>query len=151
MKNVELKRERIHHLWHEALPLLEAHWREIEDNPDIALDPDMGLFEKLEDMGWLRVYTARADTGELLGYACFIVKAHLHHRQSKQAICDAVYLKPLYRKGGLGYRLIKYADDELQREGVQVVMHHAKVAHDFGPLLLKLGYRHTENVYMRRL
>ena len=34
---------------------------------------------------------------------------------------------------------------------LQVVSQHVKLAHDFGPLLKRLGYEHVEHVWQRRL
>jgi hypothetical protein len=48
-------------------------------------------------------------------------------------------------------RLIEHADAQLAAEGVQVVFQHVKTAHNFGPLLERLGYEHVENVYAKRL
>lgn len=132
--------------------MLVAHWEEIATWPDIRLDPDTGAYEALDDAGMLRMYTVRdARSGTLAGYAAYIVRTHLHYRQSKQAVQDVLFLRTDYRRGQTGRQLIEYADAQLAAEGVQVVYHHVKTAHNFGPLLERIGYEHVENIYAKRL
>lgn len=143
-------RESIRGLWPELWPLLFAHWEEIATWSDIPMDPDREAYEAIEDAGLLRLYTARNAQG-LVGYAAYVVRTHLHYRGSVQAVQDVVYLRPEYRQGRIGQKLLEAADADLASEGVQVVFQHVKLAHNFGPLLERLGYEHLENVYARRL
>lgn len=148
--SIVIQREPIHALWTEIWPLLHDHWQEIGLWRDIPPDPDTQAYEAMETAGMLRVFTVRAE-GWLIGYAAYVVRTHLHYRGSKQAVQDVIYLKPEHRRGRLGLRLIRHADAELAREGVQAVFHHVKVAHDFGPVLERIGYEQVEKVYTRRL
>lgn len=148
--DVAFQRERVAPLWPEVMPLLEAHWREITHYPDIALDVDTVLYERLDEMGMLRCYTARV-AEKLVGYVAFMVKPNIHYRASLQALQDVLYLDPAYRRSRIGVHLIAYADQALRDEGVQVVYQHVKVAHNFGPLLERLGYEHVEHIYAKRL
>jgi GNAT superfamily N-acetyltransferase len=148
--DVAFQREQAAALWDEILPLLEAHWREITHYPDIALDVDRALYEKLDSMGMLRCFTARVD-GRLVGYAAYLVKANLHYRQSLQANQDVLYLAPEYRRSRIGSHMLLYADEQLRAEGVQVVYQHTKLAHDIGPVLQRLGYEPVETIYAKRL
>ena len=134
----------------EIKPLLAAHWREITHYPDIALDVDYERFLAAEKRGALRIFTAR-NNGELAGYAIFLVGPSSRSKQSIQALQDVLYLDPEYRRGRIGMHLIKFADDALRAEGVQVSIQHVKAAHDFGPLLARLGYELVDLVYSRRL
>jgi hypothetical protein len=47
--------------------------------------------------------------------------------------------------------LIRYADMQLKEDGVQVVYHHSKVAHNIGPLLERMGYEAVDLIYAKRL
>ena len=58
---------------------------------------------------------------------------------------------PEYRDQGTGAGLIAFADMSLAAAGASVVYHHVKRAHDFGPLLRRLGYEEIESVWGRRL
>ena len=144
---VYFQRESVEDVRHEIAPLLELHWFEIAHYSDITLDPDWTFYESSPAV---RVFTAR-DDGRLVGYAVFFVSTNKHYRQSLQAVQDILFLLPEYRSRTVGPRLIIYADEELQAEGVQVVYQHVKAAHDFGPLLTRIGYERVDTIYARRL
>lgn len=136
-------------LCQELFPLLELHYREIAVDQDIPLTPDFAKYTQLEALGRLRVYTARDDDRLLWGYAIYFVGPNMHYQTSLQAVQDVLFMHPGRR--GVGGRLIRFADDELAKDGVQKVFHHVKLAHDFGPLLKRQGYEPIEAIYARRL
>ena len=131
------------------MPLLQSHWREIAHYQDIPLDPDFTQYAALEDAGALRTYIARDAEGGMVGYAVFFVKANIHYKSSIQALQDILYIHPGSR--GMGLRFIKWCDDQLRQEGVQVVYHHVKKEHNFGPALERFGYQLIDLIYGRRL
>ena len=141
------QRETFAQVIEEIKPLLDKHWEEIAHFHDIALDPNYAMYRKAEEAGKLRVFTARKD-GALVGYAVFIT-GNLHYQSTSTAMQDILFLLPEHR-GFTGYRLIKFADSELAKEGVQITYHHVKVAHDFGPLLERMGYVPVDIIYARR-
>lgn len=147
---VIFKRERAHDVFEEMIPLLEAHFHEIAHFKDIPFNPDRELYEAMEEQGCLRVFTARND-GVLIGYAVYVVRHNGHYKSSLQAVQDVLFLLPEYRKARLGAELISVCDNVLRAEGVQVVYQHVKLAHNFGPLLEKLGYEVIEHIYGKRL
>jgi hypothetical protein len=136
-------------LCEELRPLLEKHYKEIAHYQDIPLIPAYEQYMKLDSMGMLRVFTAREESGECAAYAIFFVKHNLHYSSSLQAVQDIIYVDP--NKRGFGARLIKWCDEQLKAEGVQVVYHHVKVAHNFGPLLERMGYQLVDLIYGKRL
>jgi len=147
----QYQRESVAELWDELAPLLEAHYREIAIWHDIALDPDREIYERIEALGQLRVYTVRADR-RLIGYAVFFVRPNLHYRQSVWAQQDVVFVAPEHRHRGVGQLLLAFAEGELRVEGVQVVVHHVKLAHpQLGAVLQQLGYEPAETIYAKRL
>jgi len=145
-----LQRETADQFIADAAPLLDAHFAEIAHYPDIKLNPQFDLYRTLDQMGNLRVFTLR-ERGVLRGYAIFMVRENMHYGDSLQAVQDVLYLDPPLRKQMLGARLIQWCDEELKREGVQVVYQHVKKAFNFGPLLARLGYEEVEAVWARRL
>lgn len=147
---MQFHRSRVHDLWDEIQPLLRLHYQEISAYPDIPLEPSKEIYLAMEEAGHLRCYTARAD-GTLLGYAVYVARAHAHYMSSLQAVQDVLYLHPSVRGLGAGRRLIAYADEQLRQEGVQVVYHHVKLKHDFGPILKRMGYELLEHVWAKRL
>lgn len=147
---IAFARENLGAVWDEVQPLLQAHWREIAHYQDIPLDVDVQTYAQIEAAGVLRIFTVRVD-GRLAGYNCFMVKAHPHYRCSLQANQDVLFLAPDFRGAGVGIRFIDWCDGELAAEGVQVVYQHVKAAHNFGPLLERLGYELMDLIYARRL
>ncbi len=134
----------------EIKPLLEAHYAEIAHYKDIPINCDFDAYLRLEAAGRLRIYGIRVDA-ILIGYAIFTVAKSLHYSGSLQAHQDVLYLDPAYRKGRVGLRFIQFCDSQLQADGVQVVFHHVKAAHNFGPMLERMGYELIDHIYGRRL
>jgi GNAT superfamily N-acetyltransferase len=148
--SVRFQCETAHALWGEIEPLLEMHWREIAHYQDIPLAPDADFYNRLEEGGVLRCFTCRVGE-ELVGYSIYIVQHNPHYRTSKQAKQDVLFLAPEYRRSRIGLGLLRFADDELRAEGVQVVYQHCKAANDLGPLLRRMDYELVDYIYARRL
>ena len=130
--------------------LIQLHFNEIAHYPDIPLDPDFNRYSALDHSGVLRVFTIREE-GKLLGYSIFVVGPNLHYKSSKQAVQDILYLDPEKRGRLVGYQFIKWCDEQLKVEEVQVVYHHIKANYDFGPMLERIGYELIDKIYGRRL
>lgn len=142
-------REPVADLWSEVQPLLELHWDEIAHYRDVALAPKREMYERMDATGILRCYTARVD-GELVGYLAVIVMPALHY-DITQAIQDVLFVVPAFRRSRIGVGLLRFAERALRDEGVNVIVQHVKVAHDFGPLLSRMGYECVEKIFWKRL
>lgn len=141
-------------LFDETLPLLMAHYEEIAHFKDIPLKPDQATYAAVASVGALRVYTVRESVWKtLIGYAVFFLRQNIHYATSLQAVQDILYLAPSARGKLVGFRFIKWCDEELRKEGVQVVMHHVKAREDldFGPMLERIGYELVDRIFARRL
>jgi hypothetical protein len=136
-------------LWAEIMPLLERHWIEVAHYSDIPLHVDVNAYAMAEANGFLRVYTIR-DDATLVGYAAFFVRPNPHYASSLQAVQDVIYLHPDYR-GGTGARFIAWCDAQLREQGVQAVYHHVKQAHNWGPMLERMGYELVDLIFAKRL
>lgn len=146
---MEFQRERLTSgLIRELGPLLLSHYKEIARFKDIELEPDFNEYQALDDIGVLRIFTARK-AGNLVGYAVYFVRSNPHYKSSLQAVQDILFIHPKHR--GTGGKLIRYCDDELRKVGVQVVYHHVKKKHNFGPMLERMGYELIDLIYGKRL
>ena len=132
----------------EMRPMLEDHWRECAHFDDIPLDPDFDAYLMAHRMGKVRLFTVR-DYGELVGYALFFL-GNMQHKAVNTATQNLVFIHPSYRMGMVGYRFIKYFDEQLADEGVSIVYQTVKPAVDYSPLLERLGYEAVETTYVRR-
>jgi len=132
----------------EIMPLLEKHWREIAHYQDIELNPDLENYIRVEEAGALRVYTYRVHN-TLVGYAVFFVRHNMHYKGSLQAVQDVLFIKKECR--GNGREFVKWCDEQLKLEGVQVVYHHVKSAHNWGKMLEAMDYELVDLIYAKRL
>jgi GNAT superfamily N-acetyltransferase len=131
----------------DAAALLKDHWREIALDQDvIELDPDWEKYAALAKDGALHVVTAR-DGGELVGYHLSVIRPHLHYKASLTCFSDVMYLKPEYRQGLTGYKLIRFFRDSVKARGVQKIYMGTKLALDLDPILRRLGFTPIERVY----
>jgi len=146
-----LQRERAQELWAEIMPLLIEHKEEIAHYPDIELAPDVDQYNLVEEAGVLRCYTARMQSA-LAGYAIFFVKHNMHYRKSLQAVQDVLFVQTTHRHGRIGLALIRYSEEQLRAEGVQVVYHHLKESTPQTIALFhKLGYEPIDRIVGKRL
>ena len=148
------QRERIDVIFDEVAALAEgAHHLEISYPGEHPLKLDRDAYAHGEASGAYRFFTARQqDTGRLVGYAGFWVLPTAHHVGVIQACQDGVYVDPDFRCGELGSDLLKYADENLRAEGVDVVLHFVRhFRRDFGPILRRLGYQPIEQVWAKHL
>lgn len=131
----------------EIKPLLEEHWKEIALNKEkIKLNPDWKEYARLDNAGALRCFTARKD-GLLVGYFVVIVSKSLHYSDHLFAHNDIIFLRKGSRKGLTGVKLIKFATEELEKQGVTLLVINTKVHQSFDKILERLGYNLIERVY----
>lgn len=147
---IKYSQEKIIDVYDDILPILRDHFSEVGHYQDIRLEPNISEYYSLEKSGNLKLYIARDDFDkELIGYAIFIIRPHLHYKSCLTAGQDIIYIKKERR--GFGEEFINWCDMQLKKLGVQVVYHHVKVRHDFSPALKRLGYEGIEKIWGRRL
>ena len=135
----------------EMKSLFIEHYNEIGNKPDkIKLDPDYDIYQKLEELNLIHLVTVRKD-GNIVGYYLSVLSPLLHFKQILNAHNDAIYVQKEHRKGSIGYRLIKYAFEDLKTIGVNMVTIHTKVKQPFDKLCLKLGMTLVERNYIKYL
>lgn len=134
----------------EMVPLIVRHFVEVAHFKDIKVEPDFDRYMAVEAAGLLRIYTAR-EHGQLIGYSVFVVTQHPHFRGVLQANEELLFLDPDHRRGAAGSYFIKFCDEQLAAEGVNVIYHTVSPARDYSPILLSRGYSLCDHVYARRL
>lgn len=136
-------------LLEEVKPLLLKHWQEISFYKDIPLDPDYDLYLRMQHNGNLKCFSCREDSGNLIGYAVYLVQPNPHYKGSIWAKEDILFVDP--SKRGMGMFLLKYCDEQLLKMNVQVVTHHIKFSHDWSNAAVLIGYEKNEIMVSRRL
>ena len=134
----------------ELKELFPLHYEELCVTKDFPLAPDYEAYRRLANAGMLRCITVRADE-EVIGYAIFIVQPHLHYMTCKTAFEDIYYIRPDFRKGRVGIRLFKYAEEVLKGIGVNRIIMHTKIHMDNSKLFEYLGYKWTDKLFTKIL
>ena len=137
--------------YEEVYPLFEKHWEEIASDKDkIPLSPDYDKYYLLQDHELLKIVTCREEsTHELVGYTFSILSTHLHYKETMVAENDLIFVLPEHRHGWLGYRLIKETEKILKQAGCVVLQMRVKTTNDFGKVVERLGYQHSETLYRK--
>lgn len=148
---ITFNREPAETVFSELVPLLSKHYNEIAIHCGEPLEPDWDLYRKLDEGGFLRVFTARDSfrDNELVGYSVFIVRPHQHSRQSLQAFSDLLYILPESR--GFGVEFLLYIENMLRKDGAKVIYNSVTPYCDYSPMLERMGYDLVDKVYARRL
>lgn len=101
----------------EIAPLHKAHWEELKGPTDDSFRMDYPRYYLLQESGVWRLYTARSDDGQLVGYVQIIGGPSLHSLHS-EAYGELYYVIPEYRtKGRTVLRLFQYVEKELSLLG----------------------------------
>ncbi len=135
----------------DMLPFISAHHTEISKYTDLELAPDMEKYKTIAEHGLYSVFTVRSDEGELLGYAGFFMSPMLHFKNSHQAVCDLIYVRPEYRRSGIGNDFVSFIDDMLREKGISAVFYNVPAKMDWSELLVKKGYELHDRMYSRRI
>lgn len=127
--------------------LFVKHWEEVALFKDkMKLNPDWDFYTALYEQGNLGLFTARKGD-KLIGYFVVVARPHPHYKDHLVAANDIIFIDPEHRKGLVGYRLIKFAKDNLRELGVSVLSINVKVHRPFDKLLERLGFENTERLY----
>lgn len=130
--------------------IFPAHYEELCVTKDFPMAPDYKQYWNMANLGWL-VCINCMDGDSLIGYIIFIIQPHLHYRTCITAFEDIYYLKPEYRKGRIGIKMFKYAEEVLKEIGVHRIIMHTKIHLDNSRLFEYLGYKHTDKLYTKIL
>lgn len=139
----------------EIKPLIAKHYEEIAKYKDIPLDPDWSTYQAMESLGILKIFSCRLPAteemgkGELVGYALYFVRKHLHYSSMLLAQQDILFIAKEHR--GKGMVFIDWCDQRLKEMGCDVTMQHVKSTHNFGRMLERIGYELMDLIYTRRL
>jgi GNAT superfamily N-acetyltransferase len=138
-------------LLEEMKPILEEHYREIAHYQDIPLQPNWKAYWDAHAQNRLRIYIARFH-GVMIGYDVVVTQPNAHYETSRQASQDVLYVLKEHRMEGIGRKLVRFTNEQLAAEGVQVMNHHVKVAHPaLGHVLETEGFELVEYIYSKRL
>lgn len=146
---VDYQVEDVRLLKEELEPMILAHYKEIAlYQESIKLAPDWARYFQLEEMGILKILTARQE-GTLIGYYIQLINPNLHYSLDNFAVCDIVYLGKEYRGGKHSVELFKQAEKVAKDNGASVMTMHFKTYLPFDNLMVNLGWDYSERLYTK--
>lgn len=134
--------------WEDAQPLLGQHWEEALGGEGFC--PDLSLYEVLEQVNALRIFTLR-DEDELAGYVIFVINPSTHQAGRMLALCDGIYIRKKSRSVAAVRRLMAFSEACLRDDGVHEIRAHSNTGSSLGFLFQRFGYNLTETVHAKVL
>lgn len=148
-ESLEFKVEPFEDIASEALPLAEAHFKELApykgDNPQ----PNWDWYFNLARQGILTCFTARYE-GILVGYIVIFITTHMQFGH-KHADAHMFWLDPAFRTGWNGIKFFRFMEDVLKEEKVQYINIEHTIHKDLSPLFKRLGYKPTFVIHSKEL
>lgn len=144
-----LNHETVESAWECLGPLNKSHHLELSYHSDFKFEPEKQMYIAACKAGYYKLFTARVK-GELIGYAGYFLQRH-PHVNAVQANSDVIYIRPNYRKNGIGRSLLSYSDAMLKQFGVSIVYLTLSEKLDFSKLITPMGYTPVDRSYARRL
>lgn len=142
-------REAVAQAWAEATPLMFANHDETGALDRSFFQPDQARYLALEAAGKLVVFTMRRG-GRLVGYSAMLLSDHLDYPGVLWGMQLALYVVPAERSlKVLGF--LRWQDEQLRDARVRYSYRHSTMAHPYGKLLSRLGYKPQELRYVREL
>lgn len=135
----------------ESISLIEKHFDEVYPSRDtFQFDMDWDIYEKLEGVGLLKIFTAR-DDGNLAGYLWVTISPNLHSKGNLIATDDGFFLDKPYRGKSVAARLIKFTEKCLSEDGIKVLYLVGTKENPIDSFVNRLGYQEIETKFQKVL
>ncbi len=130
--------------------LVEQHYQEVNFFRDQPLDICWDRYVSADRSGNYHLITARHQD-YLVGWVGYFVYEHMRHRGYQIAREDWYYVKPGFRKKGIGRSMFTAAESTLKQRGVDRIIMSCKVTPDHTDLIQDLGYQQHEKNFTKAL
>lgn len=135
----------------ESIALITSHYNEVHPSREsFGLGMDWDLYSKLENMGMVKVFTARDDQ-KLVGYLWVLISPNLHSKGTKVASDDGLFVDKKYRGSSVAKGLIGFAEKCLKDDGFKTFYITGTTENPIDPLMKKLGYSPIETKFQKVL
>lgn len=115
--------------------------------PEMKLDFD--TYQRLEDVGMLRVYGAcLAFRKKLVGFVVVLTPPSLHY-STRIATVDSIYVLPEHRKFGTGQRLLGIAETAAMLTGCTGIFVNAPTGGRLSRAMAAVGYKQAYSLFFR--
>ena len=135
----------------EALVLIEDHFSEVYPAREVYdLEMDWDTYAKLEDLGMLKIFTAR-DGSALVGYLWVIVSPNIHSKGNYTACDDGLFVASSHRGKSVAVKLIKFVEKCLKEDGFKTLHLVGTSEKPIDSLVERMGYKQIETKFQRVL
>lgn len=135
----------------EAEKLLKIDWDEMATKArGEEFEINWQGYEALEELGMLKVFSCR-DDGNLVGYFSVVVTKSMTSKNTINAVSEAFYLHPDYRKGMTGVKLFKFVEKCLKEDGYDNFVVTSTEHYPLDKFLTRLGFDKAETLYHKEL
>lgn len=119
----------------------------IDDLP--TYKPNTELYRLLEANGVLHTIVARK-RGQMIGFVVVLITPNAHYSQL-MAVTESFFVHPDHRKGGVGLNLLDEAQVLAKQKGATCIFLSAPVQSRLDRVMQRKDWKHTNQVYFRRL
>lgn len=148
---ISIKQESIVDLYLERRDLIEAHYDEAPFYEDIRLQPQLDVYQQLDDQGNYFLLVARID-GEVIGYVSYVLGPLIQFGSQMIADMELVYTAPEVRGSGIATQLVEEAEKILaEKHGVTVVSVRSKTDSSIRGFAEFMGYEEKEVMFTKRI
>jgi GNAT superfamily N-acetyltransferase len=137
----------------ERMPTIDALIAEYAAESSHNELPDAGAqwahYKALEQAGAMTAIGAfKGD--ELVGFICVLASRVPHYGHSL-AVTESFFVAKAHRKGGVGVKLLKAAEERAREVGATCLMVSAPAGGTLERVMPRMGYRHSNTVFVRSL
>ena len=115
------------------------------------IEMDWEHYRTLAANNMLFIMVCRKADRYLSGCAVYVVGKHPHYLGKCFAYCDTLAVDPPDRSKGIASALVRGASLKLKEIGVQFMTHSSRTVYERTPLFPKLGFRLTEQTFIKEL
>jgi GNAT superfamily N-acetyltransferase len=135
----------------EVVLLIQDHFDEVYPARKVfELDMDWDLYSQLENLGLLKIFTAR-DDGSLVGYLFVVLSPNLHSKGSMLACDDGLYVAKSHRGKSVAKDLVCFTEHCLKEDGVKVFHIVGTTEKPIDSLVKRMGYVKVETKFQKVL
>lgn len=145
---MQFNTEKFCNVWDELLPVMRMMGKEVGCK-GLLVNPKLEFYQNLQDNDLFKLYLARNQSGEIIGFSMFAIFNH-HHYGEVFAHQDAFYVLPSHR-GIASIKFFKFVDKDLENCGIKYILRHSVPEADWSRTLERFGYKEKERVYLRRV
>lgn len=135
----------------EVETLIQDHYDEVYPARSVLdWDMDWDAYEKLEEIGLLKIFTAREEK-TLVGYLWVLISPNLHVKGNLVAHDDGLFVSKPHRGSSVAKRLLGFAEKCLKDDGFKVFYVSGTTEKPIDALMLRLGYSAVETKFQKVL